>query len=188
MIRISFSAGRSDGRRTPLQHFIASVSSLAFIGGVVVLIWESSSPLPPIARAAGALGFIVGGLGDLVAGDESNGIGTIVALILALNCTTRQHGSAQPLWLSMIGIAILAGLVFGAVPYAVTRWRARSDERDRAIANGSMAFALLTTVLFITVFSFMRELKVGPAMQPDWALWTAAASWFGSWLYLRRTM
>jgi hypothetical protein len=188
MIRISLGGAKSDDTRGPLKQFIQSLSSLGFIGGVVVLIWEGSSPLPPIARAAGALGFILNSVGDLSGRDESNGIGLITGLILALNCTTRQHHSTQPVWLSAFGALILAGLVLGAVPYAVRRWRARSDERDRAIANGSMAFALLTTVLFITVFSFLKELKIGPAMQPDWALYAATASWFGSWLYLRRTM
>jgi hypothetical protein len=111
-----------------------------------------------------------------------------VTLILALNCTTRQHHSAQPLWLSLFGVLILAALLGGAVPYAVIAWRRTSDEREKAIANGSMAFALLATVVFITIFSFLRELGIGPAMQPDWALWTAAAAWFGAWLYLRRAM
>ena len=127
----------------------------------------------------------------MVAGTGRNpasGIGLIVTLILALNCTTRQHHMAQPLWLTLLGILILVALLGGAVPYAVVAWRRNSDERERAIANGSMAFALLATVVFITIFSFLRELNVGPAMQPDWALWTAAASWFGAWFYLRRAM
>jgi len=143
MIRISFPTGRSDGApRGPVQQLISSVSSLAQIGGVVVLIWEGSSPLPPLARAAGALGFIFGMVSDLYLGDRSTGIGAIVSLSLAYNCTTRQHASAQPLWLTAFGIVILAALVGGAIPYAVVLWRRRSDERDRAIANGSMAFAL----------------------------------------------
>jgi amino acid permease len=189
MIRITVGAGdKGSPRGGPLRRLIEPIASLGIIGGIVVLIWEGSSPLPPIARGAGALGFIVSVASDLYGGSGYTGINAIVLLVLALNCTTRQHASAQPLWLTVFGVAILAALVFGAVPFAVTQWRRRSDERDRAIANGSMAFALLTTVLFMTVFSFLKEMKVGVAMQPDWALWTAAASWFGAWFYLRRKM
>ena len=183
MIRIERSARRSPGPR-----LLSSIASLGQIGGIVVLIWEGSSPLPPIARAGGALGFIAGTLLDLYLGDRSTGIGAIVGLSLAYNCTTRQHASAQPLWLTAFGIVILAALVGGAIPYAVVLWRRRSDERDRAIANGSMAFALLTTIVLLLVFSLLKDLRIGPHLQPDWALWTAASSWFAAWFYLRRSM
>jgi len=181
------------------------LGSLGVLGGIVVLIWEGSAPLSPWVRAAGALGFLVGAAADLAgrdrlrpgihvsigvsgAGRAVSGVGLIVTLSLAFNCTTRQHHSAQPLWLTLFGILILAVLLCGAVPYAVIVWRRASDEREKAIAYGSMAFALLGTVVFLLVFSSLRDLRVGPALQPDWALLVTAVSWFGAWTYLRRTM
>ena len=180
------------------------LGSLGPLGGVVVLIWESAAPLPPLARAGGAVGFLLGAFADLIdprrsrAGvyvstgntgrNQAAGIGLIVTLVLAFNCTTRQHHSAQPLWLTLFGIAILAALIGGAVPWAVFVWRRHSDERDRAIANGSMAFALLATVVFVALFSSLKDLEVGPVLRPEWVLYAASLSWFGAWLVLRRRM
>jgi len=179
-----------------LRGLLGLLSTAGFVGGVAQLLLEGSKPAPPRVRALAALAFFVSGAIDGVRtwqrlhpgkGPASKSFTINLGLILAFERATPNYHHARPWWLTAFAIVILV-CVMVSIAAGVYLWRRNEDERDRAIANGSMAIAFLATLALVVFFALLQSTGVGPTLQPSYVLLTAVGAWLAALYVLRRRM
>ena len=172
------------------------VSTAGFVGGVAQIVVEGSKPAPPRIRALAALGFVASGVIDAVqtwrrlrpTNRSSKKTFTInLGLILAFDRATPHYHYPRPWWLTAFAMVILVGIM-ASIALGVYLWRRNEDERDRAIANGSMAIAFLATLGLVVFFALFQSTGVGPKLQPSYVLLVAVGSFFAAYSVLRKRM
>ena len=184
--------------RGPIVRLIKFAGDAAFIAALVAWIVEGSKPASPRDRGLMALGFFVCGIVDIEelwrkarhAAKRSEGSITVsfsLALFLAFDRATPNYPHGRPLWLTAFSLVILVCIVV-SVGLGVYLMRRTEDERQRALVNGSLAFAFLATLALVMVFAFLQGSNIGPHLEPSYIFVTAAASWFGALFVLRRRM
>jgi len=188
---------RTDGAgRTAVRGLFGILSTAGFVGGIAQIVVEGSKPAPPKIRALAALGFLVSGVVDGIrtwqrlrpANRSRSKVVTVnLGLILAFDRATPNYHHPRPLWLTAFAIVILVGVMV-SIALGVYLWRRSEDERDRAIANGSMAVAFLATLALVVFFALLQSTGVGPTLQPSYVLLTAVGSFFAAFYVLRRRM
>lgn len=192
----SFHIGIDIGGNPESPWIVRTLGSLGGLAGIVSLFWTSGSPTHVLewVRLGGAVGFVVAVIDDLVAARRketqkvSDWFSAFFVLLLAFDrASSPTKHVAQPWWMTVLA-AVIGAAALATLPTIYRLWRARSDERDRAIVQGSMSFAFVCTLVGLLAYSLLQGLKVAPNLNSDYVLWTAIGAWVGAYFWLQRRM
>ncbi len=185
-------------KRSLLGWLVKVVGDGAFVAALIAWIATGSKTGTPRDRGLMALGFFVSGVVDMAdlwrkarqataRPDGSITVSFSLSLFLAFDRATANYAHGRPAWLTAFSLVILLCLVV-SVGIGVYRLRRSEDERQRALVNGSLAFAFLATLAVVMVFAFLQSSNIGPKLEPSYVFITAAVAWFAALFVLKRRM
>jgi peptidoglycan/LPS O-acetylase OafA/YrhL len=116
----------------------------------------------------------------------------VVQLSAAFLWAMPREGAPRPGWLAVVGVVVLAIIVFGAIPMLVYLWRSQRDERQRAIFGSASSIAFGVVVIVAAVFALLGNPHFStlavPALTPSWIVILAVGTWSVAMLVLGRRM